>query len=75
MRDTSGISSRLGRAIETLLEVKQETQVPFPFATVILGFLSIFNKCQASSTFEAFNSTSFSRCQGIETPCPDDVGI
>ena len=29
MRDTSGISSRLGRAIRTLLEVRQETQVPF----------------------------------------------
>ena len=26
MRDTSGISMRLGRAIQTLLEVKRETQ-------------------------------------------------
>ena len=38
-RDTSEISSRLGRAIGTLLEVRQETQGPFPVATGILGFL------------------------------------
>ena len=37
-RDTPGISSSLGRAIRTLLDVSQETQGPFPVATVILGF-------------------------------------
>ena len=63
MRNTSGTSSRLGRAIQTLLEVRRETQCPFPVATVILGFLSIFNKSQASSTFEALNSTCLLRCQ------------
>ena len=63
MRDTSGISSRLGRAIWTLLEVRWETQGPFLVATVILVFLSIFNKSQASSPFEALNSACLSRCQ------------
>ena len=38
-RDTSGISLRLGRAIGTLLEVRLETQGPFPVAAGILGFL------------------------------------
>ena len=38
-RDTSGISTRLARAISRLLEVKRETQSPFLVATVILGFL------------------------------------
>ena len=38
-RDTSGFSSRLGRAIATPLVVRQETQWPFPVATGILGFL------------------------------------
>ena len=48
-RNTSGFSSRLGRAIGTLLEVRQETQGPFPLATGILGFLSIFKRSQATS--------------------------
>ena len=47
-RDTSGISSRLGRAIGMLLKVRLETQGPFPVATVIMGFLSIFKRSQAS---------------------------
>ena len=55
-RDTSGITSRLARAILKLLEVRRETQCPFLIATVILGFLSIFNKSQASSPVEALNS-------------------
>ena len=63
MRDTSGISSRLGRAIRTLLEVRWETQIPFLVSTVILGFLSIFKKSQASSPFEALNSACLYRCQ------------
>ena len=62
-RDTSGFSSRLGRATWTLLEVKRETDGPFLVATVILGFLSIFNKSQASSPFEALNTACLSRCQ------------
>ena len=62
-RNTSGISTRLGRAIRTLLEVRQETQCTFLVATVILGFLSIFKKSQALSPFEALNFTCLSRCQ------------
>ena len=46
-----------------LLEVRQETEVPFLFATVILEFLSIFKKSQVSSPFEALNTACFSRCQ------------
>ena len=60
-RDTSGIPMRLGRAIWMLLEVKRETQCPFIVGTVILGFLLIFNKSQASSTFEALNSVCLTR--------------
>ena len=53
----------LGRAIRMLLEVRQETEIPFLVSTVILGFLSIFKKSQESSPFEALNSTCLSRCQ------------
>ena len=62
-RETSGISKRLGRAIWMPLEVRQETDGPFLVATVILGFLSIFKKSQASSPFEALKSVCLSRCQ------------
>ena len=62
VRDTSGFSSRLGREIGTPLEVKQETQGPFLVATVILGFLSIFKRSQASSPFEALNRAFLSNC-------------
>ena len=63
MRDTSGIYSRFGSAIRNLHKVRQETHVPFPVATVKLGFLSIFNKSQALSPFEALISMCISRCQ------------
>ena len=46
-----------------LLNVRRETQCPFPGATGILGFLSMFKRSQASSPFEALNSTCLSRCQ------------
>ena len=46
-----------------LLEVRRETQGPFLVATVILGFLSIFKKNQALSTFEALHSACLLRCQ------------
>ena len=36
-----------------LLEVRWETKRPFLVSTEILGFLSIFKKCQASAPFEA----------------------
>ena len=51
------------RTIRTHLEMKQETEVLFLVGTVILGFLSIFKKSKASTTFEALNSVCLSRCQ------------
>ena len=41
----------------------QETAVHFLVGTVILGFLSIFKKSQASSPYEALNSVCLSRVQ------------
>ena len=46
-----------------LLEGRRETKGHFLFGTVILGFLTIFKNCQASSSFEALNSACFSSCQ------------
>ena len=43
--------------------MRQETEVHFLVGTVILGFLFIFKKSQASSPFEALNSVCLSRCQ------------
>ena len=63
IRNTSGISSRLGRAIQMLLKVRQETQGPFKVPTGILGFLYIFKRSRASSPFEALNCACLSRCQ------------
>ena len=63
MRDSSGISKRLGRAIWTLFELRRETKCPFLVATVILGFLSIFKNSQATSPFEALNCSCLLRCQ------------
>ena len=51
-----------------LLEVRQETKAHFLVGTVILGFLSIFKKSQASSPFEAWNSVCFSRYQSYVIP-------
>ena len=45
------------------MEVRKETEVHFLFGTVILGFLSIFKKSQASSPYESLNSVSLSRGQ------------
>ena len=71
MKDTPEISSRFGRAIQKLLEVSQEMQGPFLFATVILGFQSIFNKSQALSPSELLNSALLSRCQrDVRPPVP-----
>ena len=53
----------LGRKIHTLLEVSQETKVLFLVGTVILVFLEIFTKSQASSPFEALNSAHLSKSQ------------
>ena len=46
-----------------LLEVSREAKRPLLVGTVILVFLSIFTKCQASSPFEALNSAHVSKSQ------------
>ena len=43
--------------------MRQETEVHFLVGAVILGFLSIFKKTQASSPYEALNSVCLSRGQ------------
>ena len=50
------------------LEVKQETEFHFLVGTVILGFLSSFRKCKASSPLEALNSVCLSKCQSDMIP-------
>ena len=51
-----------------LLEVRHETKAHFLVGTVILGFLSIYKKSQASSPFEALNYVCLSRCQSDVIP-------
>ena len=46
----------------------RETEGHFLVATVILGFLSIFNKSQALSPFEDLNSACLLRCQRAVRP-------
>ena len=53
----------LGRNIQTLLEVSREAKRPLLVARIILVFLSIFTKSQASSPFEALNSAQLSKSQ------------
>ena len=53
----------LGRKIQTLLEVSREGKRHLLVGTVILVFLSIFTKGQASLPFEALNSAHLSKCQ------------
>ena len=53
----------LGRKIHRLLEVSREAKLPLFVGTVILVFLSIFTKNQASSPFEALNSAQLSKSQ------------
>ena len=43
--------------------MRQETELHFLDGTVILEFLKIFKKCQASSTSEALNYAKLSMCQ------------
>ena len=43
--------------------MRREAKHPFLVGTVILVFLSIFTKCQASSPFEAMNSAHLLMCQ------------
>ena len=61
--DTSGVKTRLGGTLWKVLELRQETEVHYLVGTVILGFLSIFKKSQASSPYEALNSMCLLRGQ------------
>ena len=64
-----GFSSSHDRAVGTPLELRRETQGPFPVAAGILEFLSIFKRSQASSPVEACNSTFLLRYQrGVKPP-------
>ena len=53
----------LGRIIQMLMDVSRESKRPILVGTVILVFLSIFTKSQASSPFEALNSAHLSKSQ------------
>ena len=53
----------LGRKIQMLLEVSREAKLPLLVGTVILVFLSIFTKSQASSPFESLNTAHLSKSQ------------
>ena len=55
-----GKLNKLGRTVRTLLKVRREAKRPLFVGTVILVFLSIFSKSQASSHFEAMNSAHLS---------------
>ena len=46
-----------------LLEVSREAKRPLLVGTVVLVFLSIFTKSQASSPYEALNSAHLSKSQ------------
>ena len=63
MTDTTGSYISLGRTVRTLLKVRREAKRPFLVGTVILVFLSIFTKSQASSPFEAMTSLHLSMSQ------------
>ena len=68
-RGTSGFSSSRGRAGGMPLDLRWETQGPFPVATGILEFLSIFKRSQASSPVEACHSAFLLRYQsGVNFP-------
>ena len=67
--DTSGLFSRLSRAIGMPLLMRRETQGPFPVATGILQFLSIFKRSQAWCPSEVLNSAHLLIChRGLRPP-------
>ena len=64
------------QAIRMLFEVRREAQVPFAFPTMILGFLSILKRSQASSHFESLISACLSRCQmDVRPPVEMRLGL
>ena len=63
-----GKLTRLGRTAWMLLKGRRDAKRPLLVDTVILVFLSIFTKSQASSTFEAMNLAHLSMCQNDVRP-------
>ena len=63
MTESAGSETRLRRTTRRLLEVRREGKRHLLVGIVILVFLSIFPKGQASSPFEARNSVHLSTCQ------------
>ena len=59
----AGSETKLGRTIRMLPEVRGEAKRPLLIGRVILVFLSIFTRSQASSPFEAIKSAHLSMCQ------------
>ena len=57
-----------GRTIGTLLQVRREAKRPLLVGKVMLVFLSIFTKSQASSPFEVLNSAHLSMCKSDVMP-------
>ena len=55
------------------LEVSWVTKRPFLFSRELLGFLSIFKKCQVSPPLEA-TPWAYQVVKGCETHCLDEAG-
>ena len=55
------------------MKVRQEAKRPLLVGTVILVFLSILTKSQASSAFEAMNSAHLDVSKICESLCPEEV--
>ena len=61
------------RVIGTLLDVRRETPCPFPLATGILGFLSIFKRSQASSPLNHELRVPLEVSKFCEASCRDEA--
>ena len=70
VRDNSGFSSRLDRAIRMPLDVRLETQCPFPVATELLASLPIFMICFRGMELRIPLELS----KGYEASCRDEAG-
>ena len=68
MRDTSGISTRLGRTTRTLLNVRRKTECNCLVSTVIFLIRINFQQESGIVTFEVLNSTCLMRCQRDTSP-------
>ena len=60
--------------MQMLLEVRRETQGIFLVATVILGFLSVFNKVRHPNLLKHELCVPLDVSKGCEASCPDEAG-